>query len=102
MARMNLAPWRGELGTLRREMESLFDRFFRGWPMRAPTEEGLWAPSVDVSETAKEVIVKAELPGMDPKDIEVSVRGDVLTLCGEGKQRKWIPAKWMPPTKTVC
>lgn len=43
---------------------------------------------MDVSETDKEVIVKAELPGMDPKEIDVSVRGDILTLAGERKQEK--------------
>jgi HSP20 family protein len=54
--------------------------------VRISSENGLWTPSVDVSETPKEVIVKAELPGMDPKDIDVSVRGDILTLSGERKQ----------------
>lgn len=88
MERFGLVPWRGELGSFRREMDSLFDRFFHGWPMRVSKDEGFWAPSVDVSETAKEVIVKAELPGMDPKEIEVSVRGDILTLGGERKQEK--------------
>jgi len=88
MERSSLVPWRGELGSLRREMDSLFDRFFRAWPMRASTQEGLWAPSVDVSETAKEVILKAELSGVDPKEIDVSVRGDILTLRGERKQEK--------------
>jgi HSP20 family protein len=69
-------------------MESLFDRFFEGWPFRVSAAEGPWAPSVDVSETEKEVIVKAELAGMDPKDIDVSVRGDILTLGGERRQEK--------------
>jgi HSP20 family protein len=69
-------------------MDRLFDRFFEGWPFRVSAEERLWAPTADVSETAKEVIVKAEVPGMDPKDIDVSVQGDVLTLRGERKQEK--------------
>jgi HSP20 family protein len=69
-------------------MDSLFDRFFRAWPMRVSTEDGPWAPEVDVSETAKQVVVKAELPGLDPKEIDVSVRADILTLRGERKQEK--------------
>ena len=88
MARTSLVPWRGEVGSFRREMDRAFDRFFEGWPFRLSAEEGTWAPSVDVSETAKEVIVKAELPGMDAKEIDVSVRGEILTLRGERKQEK--------------
>jgi len=45
-------------------------------------------PSVDVSETAKNIVVSAEIPGMDAKDIEVSLDGNVLTLRGERKQQK--------------
>ncbi len=88
MERSSLVPWRGELGSVRREMDRLFDRFFEGWPFRVSAEQRPWAPSVDVSETAKEVVVKAELPGMDPKDIDVSVRGDILSVAGERKQEK--------------
>ena len=42
-----------------------------------------WAPSVDISETDGKVMVKAELPGLDPKDIDVEVSGDLLVLRGE-------------------
>ena len=69
MERSSLVPWRsGELTGFRREMDRLFDRFFEGWPFRVSAAEGPWVPSVDVSETAKDVVVRAELPGMDPKD----------------------------------
>jgi HSP20 family protein len=76
----------GELARFRREMDGLFDRFFEGWPFKLPTRPGEWAPSVDVSETPKQFIVKAEIPGMDPGDMDVSVHGDVLTLTGERKK----------------
>jgi HSP20 family protein len=82
----SLVPRRGELSTFRREMDRLFDRFFEGWPFKPSPQEGPWAPSVDVSETAKDVVVRAEIPGMDPKNIDVSVHGDVLTLRGERKK----------------
>jgi HSP20 family protein len=68
-------------------MDTLFDRFFEGWPFKA-AEAGGWMPAVDVSEKPKEVIVKAELPGMDPKEIDISMQGNVLTLRGERKQEK--------------
>jgi HSP20 family protein len=90
MEMSSLIPWRrpGQLTSFRREMDRLFDRFFEDWPFRVSAEEGRWAPSVDVSETPKEVVLKAELPGMDSKDIEVSVQGNVLTLRGERKKEQ--------------
>jgi HSP20 family protein len=42
-------------------------------------------PALDVSETDKEIVAKAELPGMDPKDVEVTLRDNVLTIKGEKK-----------------
>ena len=86
----SLIPWGepGEMTRFRREMDRLFDRFFEGWPFKLPAEGREWAPVVDVSETAKDVLVKAEIPGMDPKDIDVSVQGDVLTLRGERKKEQ--------------
>lgn len=84
----SLVPWsrRSELTSFRQEMDRFFDRFFEGWSFRPSAEEGEWAPSVDVSETAKDVVVKAEIPGMDPNDIDVSVHADILTLRGERKK----------------
>jgi HSP20 family protein len=87
--RSSLVPWRGgELTSFRREMDRIFDRFFESWPFRLSAEDRPWAPTADVSETAKEIVVKAELPGMDAKDIEVSVQGDILTVRGERRQEK--------------
>jgi len=86
----SLVPWRRrqELTGLRRDMDRLFERFFEDWPVRFRPTDAHWAPFVDVSETAKEVIVKAELPGMDPKDIDVAVNGNVLSLRGERKKKE--------------
>jgi len=85
-----LIPWGEErqVTRLRREMDRLFDRFFEGWPFRSVVEEGEWAPSVDVSETGKDIIIKAELPGMDPKEIDISVQSGVLTIRGERKKEE--------------
>jgi HSP20 family protein len=79
----SLIPWRGEMDRLRNEMERLYDRFFDLRPFHRFTEEGEWMPSVDVSETAKEIIVNAEVPGVEAKDIDVSLNGNVLTIKGE-------------------
>jgi len=63
-----MIPWRGEVDRLRSEMERLQDRSFDLRPFRRLTEEGEWMSSVDVSETAKEVIVNAEIPGVESKE----------------------------------
>lgn len=81
---LEMVPWRrGELRPLRREMEDFWNRFFG----ELPVEEGSWAwsPSVDISESDGSVMVKAELPGLDAKDIDIDITGDVLTLRGEKK-----------------
>lgn len=71
----DLIPWREgrQLSQLRREMDTLFDRFFEGWSFRS-AETGQWMPALDLYESGKEVTVKAEIPGMDPKDIDISLR----------------------------
>ncbi len=43
---------------------------------------------MDVSETGKKIVVNAEIPGMDPKDIDISLNGRVLTIKGERKQEQ--------------
>ena len=87
---MELIPWRpfgGELSSLRREMDNLWSRFFSETTLaRRVTEE--WWPSVDMSETKDSFIVKAELPGLDAKDVDVSISGDVLTIIGEKKREE--------------
>lgn len=82
---LELTPWRrsSALRPLWREMDDLWNRF---WGEMPATEPSLgWAPSVDISETDGNVLVKAELPGLDAKDIDVDVTGNVLTLKGEKK-----------------
>ncbi len=76
--------------TLRREMDSLFDSFSRAFDIEPFWERRLGAfyPSVDVTENGKEIQVSAELPGMDEKDIEVSLGSDSLTIKGEKKDEK--------------
>jgi HSP20 family protein len=88
MAR-ELTVWKPfEFDRLRKEMDRLLDSFFEGRPDRRIREEGEWLPSLDVAETKGDLVVKAELPGMDPKDIEISLSEGVLTIRGEKKQEK--------------
>ena len=86
---MELVPWRpfGALSSSRRDLDSLWNRFFRETPSVGTfTEE--WLPSVDISETKKNFIVKAELPGLDAKDVAVSLSGDLLVIKGEKKKEE--------------
>jgi len=75
----------GELSSLRREMDDLWRRFFGETPLSRRGAEGWW-PTVDFSETKDSFTIKAGLPGMDAKDVDVSISGDVLTIKGEKKK----------------
>ncbi len=85
-----LAKWSPfhEVFRLRDEMDRLWEDFFepgqRG--LRRITEE--WVPAVDITDTADKVMVKVEIPGMEAKDIEISLSGDILTIKGEKKAEK--------------
>ena len=81
-----LAPWRG-METLRQEMERVFDRFFE--PRWDEFEAvGAWAPKLDFSETKDAYLVKAEVPGVEQKDISVSIQDQMLTIKGEKHKEK--------------
>jgi HSP20 family protein len=84
-----IGPWRPfrELERMRREMDRVWDSFFERRPARVE-EAAEWLPTLDVSETKNEYVVKAELPGIDPKDIDISLTNDLLTIKGEKKQEK--------------
>ncbi|HVN24803.1 MAG TPA: Hsp20/alpha crystallin family protein [Syntrophorhabdales bacterium] len=83
--------WEYPFGAFQWEMNKLFDDFFGGLQLSpwAPVEKrmsAVFTPHVDVSETDKEIKVSMELPGMDEKDVEVSLTRDTLTIKGEKKQ----------------
>lgn len=76
------------LAALRHEMDRLLDTFIREpfglgaqWPFAA---RGC-TPPIDLGETPEEIIVRAELPGIDPNELEVTIAGGQLVLAGEKK-----------------
>jgi len=93
---------RDPFGGLRQEIDRLFEEFGPGFalvpsvrrllelePFRAMSSAfGAAAPAVDVADKDKEIQVTAELPGMDEKDIEVTLSGDMLTIKGEKKEER--------------
>lgn len=86
---MEIVPWRpfGEVSSLRKEMDNLWSNFLgeTSLPRSFPQE---WLPSVDVTETADKLLIRAELPGLDAKDVSVTISGDLLTIKGEKKQEE--------------
>ncbi|MBM4295661.1 MAG: Hsp20/alpha crystallin family protein [Deltaproteobacteria bacterium] len=84
---MEWRPFR-EVSKLRREMDRLWDDYFGPGRRALRPMEMEFAPAVDVSETAEQVVVKAEVPGIDVKDIDITLSGDVLTIKGEKKSER--------------
>lgn len=84
--RQAVDPFR-DYGDIQAEMNRLFDSFL-GRPAPTGAVERVWAPAVDMYETKDELVVAAELPGLNEKDIHLSITGDVLSLRGE---RQWNP-----------
>lgn len=100
------AGWPYPFGDLRKEIEEVFDRFGQGWPELRPwhrraggmaplPEGGLLGfgrngltPKVDVTETDDAYRVTAELPGLEEKDVEVTLADDMLTLKGEKQEER--------------
>ena len=92
----DLVPWRRRelrrykgdhpLAELQREMNRLFGDFFHAPDLTRASME--WVPDMDVKEDEKNVIVSAEIPGMDDKDIDISITGDVLIIKGEKKEER--------------
>ena len=87
MAIVRFDPFRDLVG-LQERMNQMFDASFRG-VSRTGGEDwalgGSWAPAVDIYEHEGNIVLKAELPGVDPKDVDVRLENNTLTLCGERK-----------------
>ena len=77
-------PSGNPFGFLHREIDRLFEDFTRGMRRGRPGP-GQLVPSIDVTETEKEIVITAEMPGLERKDVEISVEDDVLTIRGEKK-----------------
>ena len=74
-----------ELTDIQTQMNRLFDNFL-GQSAPQGVMERVWAPAVDMYETKDAVLVSVEVPGLNEKDIHLSITGDLLTIHGE---RQW-------------
>lgn len=103
---MTLIPWRNKLrerrpdaaplAAFRSEFDRLFDSFVREpfggleWPFGS--ERG-WSPAIDVAESEDEITVRAEVPGLEPQELDVTLSGNHLILAGEKKETSEKKAK---------
>jgi HSP20 family protein len=81
---MNLVRWTpfNEMSLLQNHMNRLFETALEGWPGEATRSTG-WVPPADICECDSELIVNLDLPGIDPKMVDVRVENNVLTIRGE-------------------
>jgi HSP20 family protein len=75
-------------GSLQREVDRLFDEFARGFGTLSEPSRSNLIPRIDVAETGKEIEITAELPGLERKDVEISIEDGILTVRGEKKVEK--------------
>jgi Molecular chaperone (small heat shock protein) len=83
----DLTVWR-PFQELRKEIDRLFNEFFSRPLFPEKFEWFEWTPAIDVSETEDSIIVKADLPGVKPEDIEINISDNVLTIKGEKKREE--------------
>lgn len=74
--------------SLQREIDRLFEDFSRGFPTIAGNGAIALMPSMDVTETDKEIEITAELPGLEEKDVHINIADNILTIRGEKKAEK--------------
>ena len=87
---MTLVRWEPfhNLASVQSRMNRIFDDAFRGAPDASADDWALggnWAPAVDIFEHEGQIVLKAELPGIDPKDVDIRIENNVLSLRGERK-----------------
>ena len=90
---MTLSKWQPfqEVSNIRRQMDRLFEEMLstgnRDW-MGLHSMGGMWTPAVELQETDRELILKAEIPGIDVKDLDVEVGEDRVIITGEHTEEK--------------
>ncbi len=80
------SPFR-ELDRFRRDFDELFDRFLGG-RMGSGTWQGMTSPALESFVQNDHLVIRADLPGIDPNDVEVTVTGKTLTVRGKREQKR--------------
>ena len=90
----DILPWKrkkdSRANELRRDMDTVYDRFFANdfLPSSFLFGKEKWDPSLDISEGRKNITVRAEIPGIDAKDFDISIDGRLLNIRGEKKKEQ--------------
>jgi HSP20 family protein len=84
MALIRFEPVR-ELNTIQNEMNRLFNTFFEAPPGNSGAAQRRWIPAMDLVETDDDLVLRADLPGLSEKDVNIEVEDNVLTISGERK-----------------
>ena len=92
MTMWNKNPMMDELTRTREEMDRLLGRFLTATPLssfetRSTRLEG-WIPAIDVSETDEGVVIRAEVPGIAARDLEITVTGNILNISGKKEEKE--------------
>jgi len=82
-----LEAWPSDLFGIQREMNRMFDSFFRG-SRDEDYSLSAWIPAVDIAEHDNEYVVKLELPGVNKEDVKITLESNILTIQGDKKQEK--------------
>lgn len=85
---MELVRWRPRryMPAVPYDIDRAFDRLMRSWASPASHPLFDWNPSIDVSESDDEIVVKVEIPGVNPEDVDISIDDNHLVISGEKKQ----------------
>lgn len=89
---MALVRWRPiqsffpQMWDIQNEINRVFNNVMAPFSSEGGELRGTWSPSVDIAETENELVVSADLPGVNKEDIKVNVQNNVLTFSGERKQ----------------
>ncbi len=88
----DLTAFPSDMASLQRDMNRMFDTFFRG--IEEPTLfNGTWMPAVDVVEENDAYVVKVELPGVNKEDVKITLESNILTIRGEKKAESEVKEK---------
>jgi HSP20 family protein len=81
---MSLVRWNpfGDMSLLQNQMNRLFDTALQGWPGDSNGTTS-WIPAADIYESDNELVVNLDLPGVDPKTVDVRIENNVLSIRGE-------------------
>ena len=88
----DLATFPSDMFSLQKEMNRVFDSFFRGVDEPSLLNSS-WVPAVDVAEENEAYVVKVELPGVNKDDVKITLESNILTIEGEKKAENEVKGK---------